>query len=78
MDQQAFERAIRSSWAVRESQAAFVLSAAAAAADRVLARSDHTVMPADQFDSLMASLDVPDEAPNLACAAARPRRFIRS
>jgi uncharacterized protein (DUF1778 family) len=60
------------------SVSAFVLDAAAAAADRVLARSDHTVMPADQFDSLMASLDVPDEAPNLARAAGRPRRFVRS
>jgi uncharacterized protein (DUF1778 family) len=53
---------------------AFVLQSAAAEADRVLARTEHTVMPADQFDQLIASLDQPDEAPNLARAAVRRRR----
>jgi hypothetical protein len=42
-----------------------------------LARADVTLMPAEMFDELMASLDEPDEAPNLAKIAARPRRFTR-
>jgi uncharacterized protein (DUF1778 family) len=57
---------------------AFVLDAAAAAADVVLARADRTLMPADQFDGLMAALDEPDEAPALAALAAKPRKFRRS
>jgi uncharacterized protein (DUF1778 family) len=56
------------------SVSAFILQAASADADRVLARTEHTVMPAAQFDSMIASLDEPDEAPNLARAAARRRR----
>ncbi|GAA3279014.1 DUF1778 domain-containing protein [Dactylosporangium vinaceum] len=52
---------------------AFVLQAAAAEADRVTARSEFTLMPADQFDELMASLDQPPEIPALARAAARRR-----
>lgn len=57
---------------------AFVLEAVTAAVDVVLARADHTLMPADQFDGLMAALDEPDEAPVLAALAARPRKFTRS
>jgi uncharacterized protein (DUF1778 family) len=57
---------------------AFVLDAATTAADVVLARADRTLMPADQFDGLMAALDEPDEAPALAALAAKPRKFRRS
>jgi uncharacterized protein (DUF1778 family) len=56
------------------SVSAFILQAAAAEAGRVLARTDHTMMPAEQFDHMMASLDQPDEAPNLARAARRRRK----
>lgn len=56
------------------SVSAFVLQAAAAEADRVTARSEYTLMPADQFDELMASLEQPREVPALARAAARRRR----
>lgn len=34
-----------------------------------------TVMPADQFDELIASLDTPDDAPALRSLATRPRRY---
>jgi len=34
-------------------------------------------MPAEQFDSLVAALDVADDTPNLARAFARKRRFIQ-
>jgi uncharacterized protein (DUF1778 family) len=61
----------------RQSVSAFVLQAAATEAGRVIARADHTVMPADQFDALIESLDQPDRADKLGAAARRPRRFTR-
>jgi uncharacterized protein (DUF1778 family) len=57
---------------------AFVLDAASSAADRLLARVHHVVMPNDQFDELMQSLDRADEAPTLARLAQRKQRFVRS
>jgi uncharacterized protein (DUF1778 family) len=75
------EREARITQAARLQQtsvSAFVLDAATAEADRVLARTDQTVMPSAQFDDLMATLDEPDDAPVLAQLAARPRRFSRS
>jgi len=35
-------------------------------------------MPAEQFDALISSLEVPDEAPALLEAASPPRRFSRA
>jgi uncharacterized protein (DUF1778 family) len=55
----------------------FVLAAARSEASRVLARADVTIMPADQFDELMAALDTPEPIPTLARLAAAPRRFTR-
>jgi uncharacterized protein (DUF1778 family) len=63
--------------ACRLSVSAFVLEAATDQAGRVLGRSDLTLMPADQFDRLIAALDEPDEAPRLAEAARTARRYIR-
>lgn len=62
----------------RKSVSAFVLDAATSAADRVLARVDHVMMPADQFDALLASLDASDEAPALRRLAEGERRFRRA
>jgi uncharacterized protein (DUF1778 family) len=62
---------------VKSSVSAFILGAANAEADRILARADHTLMPAEQFDALLASLDQPDEAPTLSRIATKPRRFTR-
>jgi uncharacterized protein (DUF1778 family) len=53
----------------------FVLHAATAEADRVLARAQSTVMPAVQFDSMLAALDIPDEAPVLARLVQRERGY---
>lgn len=61
----------------RVSVSAFVLEAATEEAGRVLGRADLTLMPADQFDTLIAALDEPDEAPRLAEAARSPRRYTR-
>ena len=56
---------------------AFVLEAAVREADRVLALSEHTRIPAEQFDALLNSLDSPDPALRLAAAVAAPRIFSR-
>lgn len=46
-------------------------------AQRLHARADRTFMPAEQFDALVASLDVPEATPNLARAFAHKRRFVQ-
>ena len=71
------ERISRAAQERRTTFSAFILEAASSEADRVLARKDQTLMPEDQFDSLIASLDVADAAPQLAELARRPRRFTR-
>jgi uncharacterized protein (DUF1778 family) len=59
--------------ATEQSLTDFVISAAVARADEVLA--SHTLVPADYFDQLIAALDAP-ATPNeaLRTAARRPRR----
>jgi len=76
-DPDSEERIALAAAAMHLSISAFVLSAAVREADLVLARADTTLMPAEQFDALMSSLEVPDEAPRLLEAASRPRRFSR-
>ncbi|MGC4806655.1 DUF1778 domain-containing protein [Micromonospora sp. DT233] len=56
---------------------AFVLDAANAAADRMITRVHHVIMPNDQFDELISSLDQADEAPALERVARRRQRFVR-
>ncbi|MEV0335893.1 DUF1778 domain-containing protein [Nocardia sp. NPDC050717] len=63
--------------AVNETLSEFIRAAAFDRADRILALSSRTLMPAEQFDAMMSSLDAPDEAPALAKAAAKPRVFVR-
>jgi uncharacterized protein (DUF1778 family) len=60
-----------------ESISSFVVHAATAEADRVLARADITMMPAEEFDALLASLDVAEDVPALALLGKSERRFIR-
>ena len=57
-------------------RSAFVADAARQAAARVIARSDVTLMAPEVFDSLVTSLDVPDEAPELAEKLSRLPRLI--
>jgi uncharacterized protein (DUF1778 family) len=77
-DPDSEERIARAAAAVHQSVSAFVLAAAIREADVVLARADTTLMTAEQFDTLMSSLEVPAEAPRLLAAATRPRRFTRA
>jgi len=53
----------------------FVRDAVLDRARHVRARADRTLMPAEQFDALVAALDVADDTPNLARAFAHQRRF---
>lgn len=62
---------------VQETTSDFVRRAAMDRAEKVLARADTTIMPAEQFDALLTSLDIPDSAPTLTRALSRPRGFIR-
>lgn len=63
--------------AVGETVTEFVRNAAMQRADQVLALSSRTLMPAEQFDAMIRSLDIADDAPELAKAVARGRRFVR-
>lgn len=77
VDPDSEQRIAEAAALMHESVSAFVLRAARSEADRVLARSDATLMPAEQFDALVRSLDEPDEAPVLARVAASDRAFTR-
>ncbi|WP_431956119.1 DUF1778 domain-containing protein [Nocardia lijiangensis] len=63
--------------AIGESPTEFIRNAAIERADRILALSSRTLMPAEQFDAMMSALDVADDAPALTKAAAKPRAFVR-
>jgi uncharacterized protein (DUF1778 family) len=67
----------RAAAAAGQSVSAFVLGAAVREADQILARADTTVMSAEQFDALIATLETPDRADRLATAASAARRFVR-
>lgn len=55
----------------------FVREAVLRRVQHVRARADRTLMPAEQFDALVAALDVPDITPNLARAFAHRRQFVQ-
>jgi uncharacterized protein (DUF1778 family) len=63
--------------AQRVSVSAFVLDAASREAAHVLGRADLTLMPAEQFDALVAALDEPEDAARLAAVARAQRRYAR-
>ena len=59
------------------SKTAFVSDAARDAALKVIARAEVTLMAAEVFDQMMASIDVADHSPELKELAALPRRITR-
>lgn len=63
---------------LKENISDFTRSAALDRAREVLALAERTLMPADQFDELLRSLDQAEKAPALAKAFQRPRRFKRA
>jgi uncharacterized protein (DUF1778 family) len=58
-------------------KSAFVTEAARQAAQKVISRSDVTLMAPEIFDAMMASLDVPDESAELAALSKLPLRIAR-
>jgi uncharacterized protein (DUF1778 family) len=62
---------------VNETTSEFMRIAALDRAEKILALSSRTLMPAEQFDALISALDMADDAPNLEKLASQPRRFIR-
>jgi uncharacterized protein (DUF1778 family) len=72
------ERISRAARAQDLSVSAFVLGAAMREAEHVLGRADRTLMPADQFDALVGSLDHDDGAPRLQQVAEAERRYRRA
>src|SRR5665648_42782 len=54
-------------------KSAFVADAARQAAEKIIARADVTLMSPVVFDTMMASLEMPDESPELAKLAKLPR-----
>ena len=58
-------------------KSAFVTDAVRRAAERVIARADVTLMAAELFDAMMASLDQSDDSTELADLAVLPRRIGR-
>lgn len=51
--------------------------AARQAAQKVISRSDVTLMAPEIFDAMMASLDIPDESAELAALSKLARRIAR-
>ena len=68
-------RILRAAQLTGESAPAFVVRAARPAAAEVVGRADTTVLPADQFDALLDSMDEPDPAPGLAALSRRSHRY---
>lgn len=58
-------------------KSAFVTDAARQAAQKVISRSDVTLMAPEIFDAMMTSLDVPDESAELAALSKIPRLIGR-
>ncbi|MGC7153069.1 toxin-antitoxin system protein [Paenarthrobacter ureafaciens] len=59
------------------SKTAFVTDAARQAAERVVARTDVTLMSPEIFDAMMESLDTPDESSEIEVKARLPRLIQR-
>ncbi|WP_328858149.1 DUF1778 domain-containing protein [Williamsia herbipolensis] len=76
-EEEIFDRIQRAASVVHEPASEFVRKAAAERANEILRQDLITVMEADQFDSLMASLDDAGAAPGLAAAARKPAVFKR-
>lgn len=55
----------------------FVVGAAVEKAETIVARAERTLMPAEQFDAMIAALDDATPVPEIVELASRPRRVAR-
>lgn len=76
-EQAAVDRIQRAANVVHEQTSEFVRKAAMQRAEDILRQELITVMEPAQFDKLMSSLDIADDAPRLAAAARKPVVFKR-
>lgn len=75
LDEETDEAISRAASLLQMTKSAFVTRAARDEAERVLARGDVTLMAPEVFDRLMESLDMPDDAPELADRLSRLPRI---
>ena len=76
LDDEAAELIASGAALVNESVSEFVSQAARQRAELLLARADRTLMPADQFDAMIAALDGPPTvSPELDALFARSDRI---
>lgn len=57
---------------------AFTVSAAVEKAENIVARAEATIMPAEQFDAMIAALDDPTPIPQIEDLARRSYRIERA
>ena len=57
---------------------AFTVSAAVEKAENIVARAESTIMPAQQFDAMIAALDDPTPIPQIVALANRSHRIDRA
>lgn len=67
----------RAAAATGVSVSGFLVAAAVRQADEIVATHSRTVVPSDYFDTLLAALDEPDEAPRLRQAGRDSTRLVR-
>lgn len=65
----------RAATLLNASVSSFVVEAAVEKAETVVARADRTLMPAVQFDEMIAALDDPTPVPELVTLINQPRRI---
>ena len=75
IDADSDDRISRAAAMLGQSRSAFIIHAAREAADRQLARADVTLMPVEQFEAMMASLDETEPLPELAALLAAPKVY---
>ena len=76
-DKETYELVEEAADLLKQSKTAFVTAAVRQEAQKVIARSDVTIMSAEVFEAMMATLDEADDSPELANLAALPRRIAR-
>src|ERR1700723_2935773 len=76
-EEATLDRIQRAANVVHEQTSEFVRKAAMQRAEDILRQELVTVMEPEQFDKLMSSLDIADDAPRLAAAARTPAVFKR-
>lgn len=73
MDPEQDQLISRAAELMKVSKSKFMCDVAFREAEKVIGRSEVTLMDAELFDQMMAAVDAPDDAPELARLASQPR-----